>query len=400
MPGQKTEQTQFIAFLENLQDMEVVREAFKVVNIKNIEIIQGGVKEAIALFSHRSSPHYLIIDISKSDLPVSDLSRLAELCELGISVLAIGDKNDVGLYRDLMKLGIFEYLVSPLFPEIITRALKAMVFGEEKGKGSQTKTGKIVAFVGARGGVGSTFLATNFACMMSIEKSRRTVVLDLDLYYGTVSLYFDLRSNVGLDDILENPERMDQLFIERLLIPVNERLFVLSSETPLDEQIKYKIEGFDILLKFLTKNFHYVVIDIPHYSTIITQKVIVNAHIMVLVTDSSLAGLRDSGRLITLFGTEGAGRRIVMVMNKYGVYGKSEVKIPDFEQALNHKINYVIPFDNFYPLDCINQGKSLAGKDMPIAKSIRTIVDDIVGLRPPEEPSGGFFSLFHKKKLI
>ena len=345
-------------------------------------------KEAIALFSHRSSPHYLIIDISKSDLPVSDLSRLAELCELGISVLAIGDKNDVGLYRDLMKLGIFEYLVSPLFPEIITRALKAMVFGEEKGKGSQTKTGKIVAFVGARGGVGSTFLATNFACMMSIEKSRRTVVLDLDLYYGTVSLYFDLRSNVGLDDILENPERMDQLFIERLLIPVNERLFVLSSETPLDEQIKYLV---------LINN---VFIDIPHYSTIITQKVIVNAHIMVLVTDSSLAGLRDSGRLITLFGTEGAGRRIVMVMNKYGVYGKSEVKIPDFEQALNHKINYVIPFDNFYPLDCINQGKSLAGKDMPIAKSIRTIVDDIVGLRPPEEPSGGFFSLFHKKKLI
>jgi pilus assembly protein CpaE len=397
MPVSKTEQAQVIAFLENSQDIDVARESFNDVNLKNIEIIQGGVKDAIGLFSHRSSPHYLIIDISKSDLPVSDLSRLSELCEPGMSVLAIGNRNDVGLYRDLMKLGIFEYLVSPLFSEILTRAIKSMVFGEDKGKATQTKTGKIIVFAGSRGGVGSTFLATNFASILSVEKSRRSVVLDLDLYFGTVSLYFDLRSNIGLSEILENPDRMDELFIERLLIPINERLFILSSETPLDEQIKYKIEGFDILLKYLTKNFHYVIIDVPHSPNLITQKVFANAHIMVLVTDPSLAGLRDSGRLLTLFGTEGAGRRTILVMNKYGAYGKSEVKLADFEQALNHKLNYVIPFDNFYPMDCINQGKNLAEQDTPIAQSLRKIVDDIVGLRPPEESSRSFFNLFRKK---
>lgn len=397
MPVSKAEQTQVVAFLEESQDIEVARASFNDVSIKNVEIIQGGVKEAIALFSHRSSPHYLIVDISKSDLPVSDLNRLSELCEPGIIVLAIGNRNDVGLYRDLMKLGIFEYLVSPLFSEILTRAIKAMVFGEEKGKGAQAKTGKVIVFTGSRGGVGSTFLATNFASMLSIEKSRRSVLLDLDLYFGTVSLYFDLRSNIGLGEILENPDRIDELFIERLLIPINERLFILSSETALDDHIKYKLEGFDILLKFLTKNFHYVIIDVPHLSNLITQKAIASAHVMVLVTDPSLAGLRDSGRLLTLFGTEGAGRRAIAVMNKYGAYGKSEVKLPDFEQALNHKLNYVIPFDNFYPMDCINQSKNLAKLDVPLAQSVRNIVDDVVGLRPSEEAPRSFFSLFRRK---
>jgi Flp pilus assembly CpaE family ATPase len=129
----------------------------------------------------------------------------------------------------------------------------------------------------------------------------------------------------------------------------------------------------------------------------ITQKAIASAHVMVLVTDPSLAGLRDSGRLLTLFGTEGAGRRAIAVMNKYGAYGKSEVKLPDFEQALNHKLNYVIPFDNFYPMDCINQSKNLAKLDVPLAQSVRNIVDDVVGLRPSEEAPRSFFSLFRRK---
>ena len=225
----KTEPNQFITFLENSQDLEVAREAFKSINLKNVEIIQGGIKEAIALFSKRTSPRYLIVDVSKSDLPVSDLSRLSEVCEPGVIVLAVGERNDVGLYRDLMRLGIFEYVVSPLFPEILTRSIKSMVFGEEKGKSGQSKTGKIISFVGSRGGVGTTFLATNFSAILSKEKARRSVVLDLDLQFGTVPLYFDLKPSYGLRDVLENPDRIDNVFIERLLTPVSDRLFIIGS---------------------------------------------------------------------------------------------------------------------------------------------------------------------------
>ncbi|MBY0502083.1 MAG: AAA family ATPase [Alphaproteobacteria bacterium] len=378
----KTEPNQFIAFLESSQDLEIAREAFKSVNLKNVEIIQGGVKEAITLFSQRTSPRYLIVDVSKSDLPVSDLSRLSEVCEPGVIVLAVGERNDVGLYRDLMRLGIFEYVVSPLFPEILTRAIKSMIFGEEKTKSGQSKTGKVISFVGSRGGVGTTFLSTNFAAILSKEKARRSVVLDLDLQFGTVPLYFDLKPSYGLRDVLENPDRIDNVFIERLLTPVNDRLFIIGSEEPLDEVMKYKTEGLEVLISYLAKQFHYVIIDVPHYSNAITRSVLGSSHILVLVTDSSLGGLRDSGRLISLFGGEGTGRRVIVVMNKMGNYVKNEVKVTDFEQALNHKINHVIDFDNFNPLDCINNAKTLVNQESALSGSIRKIVDDVIGARP------------------
>ena len=96
MADSSAETIQLIAFLEDKKDIEVIRSVFKENNIKNTEIINGGVKEAIEYFSLQRSPQYLIIDISKSDLPVSDLSRLSELCEPGISLIAVGKKNDVG----------------------------------------------------------------------------------------------------------------------------------------------------------------------------------------------------------------------------------------------------------------------------------------------------------------
>ena len=113
-----------------------------------------------------------------------------------------------------------------------------MIFGEEKGKETQSRSGKIIAVAGSRGGVGSTFIATNLAAILATEKFRRVVIVDLDLHFGTVSLYLDLKPNYGLRNALEDPERVDQVFLERLLIPVNEHLYALSSEEPLDRALK------------------------------------------------------------------------------------------------------------------------------------------------------------------
>ncbi|MBI2707720.1 MAG: fimbrial protein, partial [Proteobacteria bacterium] len=124
MPTSKVEQIQVGVFLEDSQDIEMVREALKSLNIKKSDIIKGGVKEAIELVSNKKSPPYLIIDVSKSELPVSDLNRLADLCDPTVNLIAVGLRNDVGLYRDLMRLGISDYLVKPLFSDILNHSLK------------------------------------------------------------------------------------------------------------------------------------------------------------------------------------------------------------------------------------------------------------------------------------
>ncbi len=396
MPTSKGTVVQVGVFLENQDDIETIRTSLKNLDIKKSDIKKGGLKEALDVFSHKKSPQFLIIDVSKSDMPVSDLNRLANLCDPGVSLLAIGARNDVGLYRDLMKLGIADYLVSPLFPDILDRTLKIFFFGEESNKKPHSKFGKIIAFVGARGGVGTTFLATNFASLVSEEKFRRIALVDLDLHFGTVSLYFDLKQSSGLKEALENPDRMDPLFVDRLLVPVDDRLSIVSAEESLDDPASYKPESALFLLKTLSEQFHYLAVDLPHYSNGISQSVISHAHIMVLVADPSLASLRDAARLIRLFGPEEGGRKIVVVINKSGLYEKGEVSLDNFEKTLEHKVSQVLPFDPKIPMDFVNQGKILVKEKSTLENSIRSLADDILGGKKSEQEIGWFSNLFRK----
>lgn len=400
MAVSKTDPVQLIAFLEDEKDAVLVEEVLKRENLKNYEVIKGGIKEALEAFSHQRSSQYLIIDVSKSELPVSDLNKLAEVCEPGINVIAVGTRNDVGLYRDLMKLGIFEYIVTPLFPEILGRALRNMVHGEEKEKKTQSKLGKIVAVAGARGGVGSSFIAVNFASILSGEKTRRVVLVDLDFHFGTVSLYSNVKTNFGLRNALEDPDRLDPIFLERLLESVSERFSVLSTEEPLEEPIKFKVEGVGRLLTYLSKLFHYVVVDVPHDCNEFTNHVIESAHFMLLVADPTLAALRDTGRLIHQFGQEEVDHRLILILSKYEKDEKNNLNPSYFEETLKRKINHIIPYDASIPIKLTNQGKTLVDEKNPLAEAIRGIVDDVQGiLLKPEKQESGFGKFFQWLKF-
>jgi len=399
MLSSKTDSYSLSAFINDFNDVTVIKEVVSALKITQSDVIEGGVKEAIQAFSKGKSPQFLIVDISKSELPISDLNKLLEACEPGVGIIAIGKENDVALYRDLMKLGIFEYLVSPLFPEIVSRALKSMIFGEGKGKESHSKVGKIIVGVGSRGGVGTTFVLSNFAAMLAHERSRRIVIVDLDFHYGTVSLYFNLSSSYGFREALETPERIDDVFLERLLIPINERFFILSSEDRLNEVFKLKVEGIETLLRYLAKSFHYVIIDVPHYCNEITNSVIDNAHIALLISTPSLAGVRDTRRLLQLFGEEEVGRRPIVILNKFGELGKNEIQISEFEESVKHKINHFIPYDPLISAACINEGKTLVSAENALSAAIREISNDVVGISTPEKKHGAFESFLKSIKL-
>src|ERR1700751_3744402 len=111
------------------------------------QIIRGGIAKAIEYLSEQRSPHLLIVDISGIDLPLSQIHMLADVCEPGTNVVAIGDHNDVGLYRDLIDAGVSNYIVKPLTRELLTRALTPKLNSGEIGR-SALKLGKLVSFVG------------------------------------------------------------------------------------------------------------------------------------------------------------------------------------------------------------------------------------------------------------
>lgn len=385
--------THFAAFIESAADIEVLNNVVKQLNLKSYEVINGGVKEAIELYGDKKSPAYLIIDISNSELPISDVGRLLEVCSPNVNIIAVGLKNEVSIYRDLRKIGVYEYLLSPLFPEILERTLSSMLSGQSKVE-APAKVGKIIACMGSRGGVGTTFITSNLAAMLSGEKLRRVVLLDLDPYFGTLSLNFDLKPNAGLRDAFENPARIDQVFIDRLLTSVNERLFILSSEEALQEKTKYKIEGLEELLKYLSKQFHYVIVDVPHFYNDLISAMILKANILVLISEPSITGLRDSGRILQFVRTESRSNRSIIVLNKYGQYGKSEISTEAVEKVLKNKVNHVIRYDNVIPAESINQGKVLVNEKNPIADSIRNLMFDILGARQITEKVGWFRKFF------
>lgn len=388
------DQNSFAAFIESAADIDVLHNVTKQLNLKNYEAIQGGIKEAIILYQEKKSPGYLIIDISKSDLPISDIARLLEVCSPNVSVIVIGTKNEVSLYRDLTKLGIYEYLLSPLFSDILESTLFTMLSGKSAKEIASAKSGKIIASIGSRGGVGTTFITSNLAAMLAIERLRRVVLVDLDPYFGTLSLNFDLKANVHLKEAFENPGRIDQVFIERLLTPINERLFILSSEARLDEKVTYNIEGLEEIFKYLVKQFHYVIIDIPHTFSELVNAMLKKASISLLFTEPTVAGVRDTGRLLHFVQHETTLHRCITILNKEGQYGKNDIKIDEFESTLNKKIDYIIPYRPEITMEFLNQGKTMVNENNSIADSIRDITFDILGVRKVEEKVGWFKKLF------
>ncbi|MDI9638320.1 AAA family ATPase [Kamptonema cortianum] len=392
----KEKPKKLIAFIEDQEASDAIKEGLKEINLENSEFFQGGVKEAIEFFSHNRSPEYLIIDISKSDLPISDLSKLSEVCEPGVNVLAIGIRDDIGLYRDLMKLGIMEYLVKPLFAEIISRALKSMIFGEEGDKASKIKLGKIITLQGARGGVGTSFLTTNLAAILANERSRRVIVVDMDIHFGTVALYFNLKSNDGLNTALEDPERVDQLFLERLFIAVNERLNILTSEVPINETKNYSQDSIKQLLSYLSKLFHYVIVDIPHNFDEAAGFILQRSNIHILVTETSLAGLRDSGRIIRYLGEDQLNYRLILVLNKFIKEGEGKLSPEDFENTLKRKVDHLIPYEASINNELINAGKTVLEIDTPLKRPIQEIANNIQGIKDEEKATHSIWNFFKR----
>src|SRR6516225_8627573 len=145
------------------------------------QIVRGGIARAIEYLSEQRSPNLLFVDISGVELPLSQIHILADVCEPGTSVIAIGDRNDVGLYRDLQEAGVNNYIIKPLTRELLTKALAPKTNSGELGRAAALKQGKMVSFIGARGGVGTTTIAANLAWHLANRQSRRVALVDLDL---------------------------------------------------------------------------------------------------------------------------------------------------------------------------------------------------------------------------
>jgi len=392
-----SDQAHFIAFCTDSTTHAAIDRAIGDMMLPHASIRKGSVKDAIKYLSQHASPRLLMVDISGSDLPLSDIDSLADVCEPGVSVIAVGERNDCGLFRDLMHHGVTDYLVKPLSPDLLQRAITNISDYGEQPK-TQSKLGKLVAVLGARGGVGSTSIATSLSWIISQQRRRRVALLDLDLQFGTVALSLDIEPSRGMREALESADRIDSLFMDRMLIQHSDRLFVMSGEESPDETLLIDPSAIELLLNELRSKFHYVFVDLPRNASPSTHHVLEHATNLILVSDLSLAGMRDTMRTVGYLPTLNASCNNMIIASRTGEHKQGEMPRAEFEKGIGRKIDFTLPFDAKTVAAATNFGQPVAAGKGPVAKGLGEIADRLCGPSAGAEQSGaGLFSRLMRK---
>jgi pilus assembly protein CpaE len=283
------------------------------------KVNKGGLRNAVQTLSVSASPNILFVDMSESGDPLNDINGLAEVCEPGTVVIAAGQVNDVRLYRDLIASGIQEYLLKPFTADHIRDAFanaQMTISGPRTTEANTDKPNVMTAVIGARGGVGASTIASSLAWLMGDKASRSTALLDLDVHFGTGALSLDLEPGRGLTDAIENPGRIDGLFIERAMVRANDRLCVLSAEAPINQPMLTDGSAFFQLQEEIRHAFEGTVIDFPRQTMVQFPHLLGDVHVVVLVVEFTLAATRDAIRILSWLKANAPQARVVIVANK------------------------------------------------------------------------------------
>ena len=366
----------FVAYVCDDTTAEAVRPIAAELGWSVDKINKGGLRNAIQSLSVSASPLILFVDLAESGDPLNDINALAEVCEPGTVVIASGQVNDVRLYRDLVASGIQDYLLKPLHPDMLREAFshaQAMLNAPKISDAVIDRPHFSTAVIGARGGVGASTIATSLAWLLSDKEKRATALLDLDIHFGTGALALDIEPGRGLTDAIENPSRIDGLFIERAMVKASEKLAVLSAEAPINSPLLTDGAAFYQLQEEMRAAFECTIVDLPRGMLVQHPHLISDVQAAVIVTELTLAAARDTIRLLSWLKTNAPQTGVTVIANKMHSAGQPEISRKDFEGSIERKIDFVVPFDIKLASQAAKLGKPLAeaGKN---GKTVAAIV--------------------------
>jgi pilus assembly protein CpaE len=374
-----------------------------------LQIVNGGTREVVDYLAAGAPPRLLIVDVSDSAKPMSAMLPIIAAFAEDTKVIAIGAVNDINLYREMTEAGISDYLVKPVSDRALDGAInraeerrqQAIHASMSPAPAASAVSDKrsVISVLGTRGGVGATTVATNLAWLMAFDKKRDTILMDLDLQDGSIALALDVEPSHGLREVLDNPSRIDSLFITSVGVKCGDHLTVMAAEEGVDDEVHYNTSAVSLLVEELRKQSPVLVVDVPRKAAAARAAVLAASTDIVVVTDMTLAGLRDAIRFNAMIQQVASTARVIFVANRDG--GKeATVSKAEFEKALGKPVNVVLADD-----PKANQAAANAGKPVVAAaasskmtagfKSIATLLlaDAAVG-----KPAKKKFSFFSKKK--
>jgi pilus assembly protein CpaE len=272
---------------------------------------------------------------------LEDLDRLAESCDAGTKVIAIGHVNDVLLYRELLRRGVSEYVVAPVNVRQIIEAVASVYTDPEAGP-----VGQLIAFIGAKGGTGSSTVCHNTAFAIAGAIASDVVIADLDLPFGTAGLDFNQDPIQGIADALSSPERLDEVLLDRLLSRCSDHLSLFAAPGTLDRPYDPEPQACETVLDVVRENVPWIAIDVPHLWTAWARQVVLGADRVVLTAMPDLANLRNAKNLVDQLKTSRPNDKPpLLVLNQVGIPKRPEISVKDFGHALELEPKAVIEFE-------------------------------------------------------
>jgi pilus assembly protein CpaE len=284
------------AFCESSELASVVSDAAgdRRMDKAHVKVHMGGAPAAIEAYRTAPTPNLIVLEVGHDRSKLhADLDELAQFCDAGTKVVIVGRTNDIALYRELMARGISEYLVMPLDVLDFIRAVSALYTGE-----GADPLGRVIAFVGAKGGVGSSTIAHNVGWSIARDLEVETVIVDMDLAYGTAGLDFNQDPPQGISDAVFAPDRVDANMIDRLLSKCSDHLSLLAASATLDRVYDFEDTAFDAIFDILRASVPCIIVDMPHVWTSWSKRVLTAADDVVVVASPDLANLRNAKGLL------------------------------------------------------------------------------------------------------
>jgi|HubBroStandDraft_6_1064221.scaffolds.fasta_scaffold26033_2 pilus assembly protein CpaE len=381
------------AFCETAETASIVQDASEDRRLAkaHLRLQMGGIAAALEAYRTSPTPNVVILESENhGDGILAGLDQLAEVCDAGTRVVVVGRHNDVVLYRELIRRGVSDYLIAPISTIDIVRAI-CTLFNAPDAK----PVGKILAVVGAKGGVGASAVAHNIAWAVARDMALDAVIADLDLPFGTAGLDYNQDPTQGIADAVFSPDRVDTAFVDRLLSKCTDHLSLLAAPATLDRLYDFGAEAFDPIFDVLRVAVPYVVLDVPHQWTAWTRRVLVGADDILVVAAPDLANLRNAKSIIDLLrGSRPNDRRPLYALNMVGVPKRPEIAPADFAKAIEDEPLAVIPFEPQMFGTAANNGQMISeiAANHRVAETFRALAQHLTGRGEAKRPRNGILS--------
>lgn len=342
----------------------------------HVRVQTGGAPAAAAAFAQAPTPNVVILEAERGDRGafLEQLDKLSDVCDPGTKVLVIGHVNDVLLYRELVRRGVSEYLIAPVAVLDIVRTISELYTAP-----GVDPVGRTLAVVGAKGGVGASTIAHNLAWSFSRKLAMSTVVVDLDIAFGTAGLDFNQDPPQGIAEAIFAPDRLDANMIDRLMSKCSDKLSLLAAPAMLDRTCDLTETSLDAIYDILRSAVPCIVLDVPHTWTAWTRRTLIGADDVVIVASPDLASLRNTKNLFDHLKLHRPNDRLPrIVLNQTGVPKRPEIAMADFAKALGTDLSASIAFDAQLFGTATNNGQMI-DEVQPSGKAAATFLE-IAGL--------------------